>query len=135
MTLPIIFNKYSTSFLMVCRLTDFALVVLKLLIFKVCAIIGILKIEFFNFSSTERVNIWRKNWLKKTLSHLAGLVHLCVFIWKVSISPRWSSDKIKWDPTSHINTYFYKSFLKKVRSCLGEPAHLTGPAYLHMKSF
>ena len=41
---------------MVCRLIDFALVVLKLLMFKVCAIIGVSKIAFFNFSGTERVN-------------------------------------------------------------------------------
>ena len=40
---------------MVCRVIDFGLVVLKLLMFKVCGIIGILKIEVFNFSGTERV--------------------------------------------------------------------------------
>ena len=40
---------------MVCRVIDFALVVLKLLIFKVCGIIGISTIEFFNFPGTERV--------------------------------------------------------------------------------
>ena len=40
---------------MVCKLIDFALVVLKLLMFKVCVIIGISKIEIFNFSGTERV--------------------------------------------------------------------------------
>ena len=51
------FKEYSTSFLMVCRLIDFALLVLKLLMFKVCVIIGISKMEFFNFSGTERVNI------------------------------------------------------------------------------
>ena len=50
-----LFKEYSTSFLMVCRLIDFALVVLKLLMFKVCVIIGISKIEIFNFSGTERV--------------------------------------------------------------------------------
>ena len=49
------FKEYSTSFLMVCRLIDFALVVLKLLMFKVCVIIGISKIKFFNFFGTERV--------------------------------------------------------------------------------
>ena len=49
------FKEYSTSFLMVCRLIDFALVVLKLLMFKFCVTIGISKIEFFNFSGTERV--------------------------------------------------------------------------------
>ena len=51
------FKEYSTSFLMICRLIDVALVVLKLLMFKVCVIIGISRIEFFNFSGTERVNI------------------------------------------------------------------------------
>ena len=40
---------------MVCWLIDFVLVVLKLLMFKVCVIIGISKIEFFNFSGAERV--------------------------------------------------------------------------------
>ena len=49
------FKEYSTNFLMVNRLIDFPLVVLKLLMFKVCVIIGISKIEIFNFSTTERV--------------------------------------------------------------------------------
>ena len=49
-------KEYSTSFPMVCRLIDFALVVLRLLMFKVCGIIRISKIEFFNFSGTEWVN-------------------------------------------------------------------------------
>ena len=40
---------------MVCRLTDLTLVVLELLMFKVCGIINISKIEFFNFSGEERV--------------------------------------------------------------------------------
>ena len=40
---------------MVCRLVDFALVVLDLLIFKVCAIIGISKVEFFFFFCNEGV--------------------------------------------------------------------------------
>ena len=81
------------------------------------------------------INIWKKiiNWLKKTLSHLAGLAHLRVFIWKIFISSRWNPSKIKWDPTmvgsrtSHMNTsYFYKGFVKTVRSKAGEPVHLTG---------
>ena len=89
------------------------------------------------------INIWKakQNCLKKILSHLAGLAHSRVFIWKIFISPRWDPSKIKWDPTwagwltSHMNTlYFYKSFLRKVRSHLGEPARLTGPAHLHMRS-
>ena len=36
-----LFKEYSTSFLMLCRLIDFALVALKLLMFKVSLIIGI----------------------------------------------------------------------------------------------
>ena len=47
-------KEHSIGFLMVCRLIDFALVVLELLMFKVCGIIGISKIKFFNFSSNER---------------------------------------------------------------------------------
>ena len=50
------FKEYLTKFPMVCRLMqDFALVTLKLLMFKVCVIIGISKIKVFNFSGTERV--------------------------------------------------------------------------------
>ena len=41
--------------MMVYRLIDFAFVVLKLLLFKVCGIIGISKNEIFNFSGPERV--------------------------------------------------------------------------------
>ena len=41
---------------MVCRLIDFALMGLKLLMFKVFVIIDISKIEIFKVSSTERVN-------------------------------------------------------------------------------
>ena len=37
------------------QVDDFALVALKLLIFKVYVIIGISKIEIFDFSGTERV--------------------------------------------------------------------------------
>ena len=48
-----IFKEYLTSFLIICRLIEFALVALKLLIFKVCVIIGISKMELFSFPSTE----------------------------------------------------------------------------------
>ena len=50
---------------MISRLIDFALVVLKLLMFKVCGIIGISKIEFFSFSGTERVEQNQKKKKKK----------------------------------------------------------------------
>ena len=45
---------------MVCRSTDFALVVFKLLMFKVGGIIVISEIEFFNFSGTKRVEKKKK---------------------------------------------------------------------------
>ena len=54
-------KEYSTSFLMVCRLIDFALVVLNLGMLKVCVIIGISEIEFVNFSGTERVKTRNTN--------------------------------------------------------------------------
>ena len=50
------FKENSRSFLIVCKSIDFTFVVLKLLMFQVCVIIGISKIEFFNFSDTDRVN-------------------------------------------------------------------------------
>ena len=56
---------------MVCRLIDFAIVIFELLVFKVCGIIGISKIEFFNFSGTERVKQYQKN--LKTIENLLGL--------------------------------------------------------------
>ena len=40
---------------MVYSVIDFVLVVLNLLMFEVCGIIGVSKIEFFIFSSAERV--------------------------------------------------------------------------------
>ena len=45
---------------------DFAIVVLYLLMFNVCGIIGIPKIEFFNFSGTERVKKFHRliQWTK-----------------------------------------------------------------------
>ena len=46
---------------MMYRLIDFALLGLYLLMFKVCGIIGIPKIEFFNFLSTERIKENKKN--------------------------------------------------------------------------
>ena len=42
---------------MVGRLIDFALLALKLLMFKVCVIIGISEMKFSDFSGTERVSI------------------------------------------------------------------------------
>ena len=56
---------------MVYRLIDFALVILKLLIFKVCGIIGISTIEFFNFPGTESVKQNKKK--SKTIQNLLGL--------------------------------------------------------------
>ena len=50
-------KEYLISFLMIFSLIDFALVILELLMFKNCGIIGISKIEFFSYSGTERVKI------------------------------------------------------------------------------
>ena len=50
-------KEYLVSFLMISRLTSFALVFLWLLMINVCGIIGISKIEFFNFSGTEKVKL------------------------------------------------------------------------------
>ena len=49
-------KEYSISFLMIFRL-DFEHVVPKLLMFKVCGIIEISKIEFLNLFSTERFKV------------------------------------------------------------------------------
>ena len=50
---------------MISRMIDLALVVLYFLMFKVCGIIGISKIEFFNFSGTERIKQNKKKKIKK----------------------------------------------------------------------
>ena len=80
---------------------------------------------------------------KSLLCRWKKIVMITQFLdeFKFFISPSWDLGKIKRDPnwagwlTSHINTwYFYRSFLKKVRSHLGEPVHLTGPAHFHMNS-
>ena len=87
------------------------------------------------------INIWKikQSSLKKTLSHLTGLTHLRGLIWNIFTSPVRDPDKIKQYPISaawltfHMNTlYFYRSFLRKVRSRLGELARLTGPAHLQI---
>ena len=46
------------------RLIDFALVVLKLLMHKICGAIGISKIKFFCFSADERVKQHQKLYQK-----------------------------------------------------------------------
>ena len=56
---------------MVCSLKDFALVVLKLLMLKVCGTIGFSTVEFFNFSGTERVKRNKKR--VKTMQNLISL--------------------------------------------------------------
>ena len=55
------FKEYSISFLRTCRFMDLAFVVLKFLMLNVCGIIGILKIDFLNFSDTERFKQNKKN--------------------------------------------------------------------------
>ena len=51
---------------MTCRLIDLAPVILWLLMFKACENFGISKIEFLNFSGTEKI----KQNKKKTKKHL-----------------------------------------------------------------
>ena len=59
---------------MISKLIDLELVVLELSMFKVCGIIEISKIEFFNFSSTERVQLKvRVKQIKVLASQLSGL--------------------------------------------------------------
>ena len=60
------FKEYFTSFLIISWLIDFALVVIQLLMFKICGIIRILKIAFFNFSGTERVKQNQKKMLNNS---------------------------------------------------------------------
>ena len=60
----------------------------------------------------------------KFSSHLGGILAR-----PSEILPRWAGLLLIW---THL--YFYKSFLRKVRSHLGELACLTGPAHLHMNS-
>ena len=65
---------------MVCRLMDFAFVVLRLLMFKVCGIIGISKIEFFKFSGTEKVNGYFSPFgAKPTKQYFPGKSHLSLY--------------------------------------------------------
>ena len=54
---------------MVCRLIDFAVLVLRLLMFKFHRIIGISKIESFNFSVSERVKEHKQNKKKRTFQN------------------------------------------------------------------
>ena len=69
---------------MVWRLIDFALLVLELLMFRICGIIGISKIEFFNFSGNERVKtIYRQN-----------IIILIFFLIKKSINSKPTGKKI-----------------------------------------
>ena len=54
------FKECSINFLMIRRMIDFTLVVFYLLMFKICGMIGFLKIMFFKFSVSERVK-FKKN--------------------------------------------------------------------------
>ena len=49
---------------------------------------------------------------------------------KISSLPRWAGSLLLW--TNYI--FIYKSFLRKVRSHLGKPTRLNGPAHLHINS-
>ena len=69
--------------------------------FKFLSILGLRNKLRQNFDSSIQskcsyIVLFTINWKKQ---HLAGLVHLRVFMWKIFISPRWDPSKIKWDPT------------------------------------
>ena len=66
----IFFIEYSISFRVVSRRIVFALVTLKLLIFKVRAVISISKIEFFKFSGTDMI--------KKNQTQLKAIQNLLI---------------------------------------------------------
>ena len=53
--LPNIFKEHFIRFLMLCKMIDFALGVLKLSMFKVFGMFDSLKIKLFNLPSSERV--------------------------------------------------------------------------------
>ena len=54
---------------MVCRLKDFAVLILKLLMFKACGIISISKFDFCKFFGTEWVKQIQKNKKIKTIQN------------------------------------------------------------------
>ena len=58
-------KEYSKSVLIICRSTDLAPVVIKFLMINVCGIIGIWKIDFFNFQELKGLNK-KKQKQKKT---------------------------------------------------------------------
>ena len=62
------------SFLMISRLIDFALMILQLFMLKVCAIIEVTNIDFFNYSRTERIKQNQKKKKKrKTIENILSL--------------------------------------------------------------
>ena len=72
---------------------------------------------------------YKLHYLKKTLSRLAVLAHLRVFIWKIFISAK--SCEIS---PRRTGSSYERIILRKARSHLGEIARLTEPAHLHMNS-
>ena len=67
-------KELSISFLVISRLLDVALVILYLLMFKICGIIGISKIVFYNFSRAKRVDAYgfSKEALQLVLSYFSN---------------------------------------------------------------
>ena len=54
---------------MACTLIDFAFVVLKLLMFKICGITGITIIDFFNFQVLKGLRYFHATLIKSDLAH------------------------------------------------------------------
>ena len=101
---------------MVCSLIEFATVIVKLLMFKVCGIIGISKIGFFNFSGTERVKQNQKN--LETIQNFLSLkvsdfssnfkVRICFWFFTKTLTisllvPCWKSDSTNLPLNSNIS--------------------------------
>ena len=66
---------------------------------------------------TEQILLYYLINIKETLFHLAELAHLCMFIWKIFISPRWGSPQ------------------NQVRSHLGGLAHFSYEPILFLYEF
>ena len=65
---------------MVCKLIDFALAVLKLLMLEICRTIHLTKIELSNISGTERVsNIHKASSPKTTSLLLTYMLNFLIF--------------------------------------------------------
>ena len=88
------------------------------------------------------INTWKKTWMdeRKLYSTLLGWPTYACSYGKFSSHLGGIPAKSREIPRRQAGSLliwrhcFYKSFLKKVRSHLGEPVHPSGPAYLYINS-